>query len=75
MPPKSVAEILHDDWTGWEEREAFRKAKPLIKLRANQCRWPVLDAPDVPGGFLFCAEAVDNKGWPYCRHHYGRARA
>jgi hypothetical protein len=41
---------------------------PLMKLGANQCRWPVKDAPEVPGGHLFCG-ADTAFGESYCAYH------
>jgi hypothetical protein len=41
---------------------------PLMKLGANQCRWPVEDAPEVPGGHLFCG-ADTAFGESYCPFH------
>jgi hypothetical protein len=41
---------------------------PLMKLGANQCRWPVKDVPEVAGGHLFCG-ADTAFGESYCPFH------
>jgi hypothetical protein len=46
---------------------------PLMKLGANQCRWPVKETQDVPGGHLFCG-ADTAFGESYCPYHAEMAR-
>jgi hypothetical protein len=40
-----------------------------MALRAGQCKWPVADAPDLVGGFAFCAKPVGHQGAVYCDRH------
>ena len=53
----------------------FKNPKPLLRLRANDCRWP--EAGEVRHDMLFCAAPVAY-GQSYCPHHcqiaYHRSR-
>ena len=48
---------------------------PLAELARHQCHWPIAEVATVVGGFLFCGEAVEIEGRPYCRAHAAVARA
>jgi hypothetical protein len=45
----------------------FRVAQ--VELKAGQCKWPVADAPDLVGGYAFCAQPVGHQGAVYCDRH------
>lgn len=50
--------------------EASLCGKPLMMLKAKECRWPVNDA-DVGDSHLFCGLPAEGS---YCHHHAARAR-
>lgn len=50
------------------------EAKPLLKLRPGECKWPTVEDRAVVGGHWFCAEAT-RLGERYCPHHMTRASA
>jgi hypothetical protein len=41
----------------------------LLGLKAQQCKWPVAEVPDLVGGYAFCAAKVAHRGAVYCAHH------
>ena len=41
----------------------------LLGLKAGMCKWPVADAPELTGGFAFCAKPVGYSGAIYCARH------
>lgn len=45
-----------------------RRSKDIVRLRPNECHWPITDAPP----HLFCAGPVVSGG-PYCAVHMQRA--
>lgn len=49
-------------------------AKPLLKRGPDQCAYPVRDAPEVVGGFLFCCLPIV-EGSSYCEAHRRRCIA
>jgi len=49
--------------------EAEPAGVSLLALKAGMCKWPVKDAPDLVGGFAFCAKPVGYSGAVYCAHH------
>lgn len=45
-----------------------REGKPLMALKAGECRWGV--TPHFARSHRFCAEPVMGEGRPYCREHW-----
>jgi hypothetical protein len=41
----------------------------LLGLRPGMCKWPIAEAPEITGGFAFCAMPVGHQGAVYCAHH------
>jgi hypothetical protein len=53
--------------------EAEPAGVSLMALKAGMCKWPVKDAPEITGGFIFCAMPVGYSGAVYCAHHRRKA--
>jgi hypothetical protein len=47
--------------------------RPLLDLRANECRWPTTETtPTVIGLYLFCGKPT-RPGESYCKRHLAQA--
>jgi hypothetical protein len=82
-PPALIAnpapkQLVRANWGAWEEREMKRyqrrlPPKPMLRLKTGECKWPVQDDPASVGGYLFCAEPVE-QGSSYCAKHTAKAK-
>lgn len=75
-PKKPSVGFLLKDWGAWEEREMKPRPvrpKSLNRLKSGECKWPVKDAPDITGGYLFCSMPTE-AGSSYCAKHNAKAR-
>jgi hypothetical protein len=81
-PPREIAKnpppkaLVRANWGAWEEKEMKPRPvrpKSMVRLKTGECKWPVKDAPNITGGFLFCAHPVE-QGSSYCARHTAKAR-